>query len=280
LKFFPRLLIATSICSTLAFSGIITGVSVIINNEPITLYEVYKYSQQYKISKKESLDILIRQKLEDSQIKKYRISASLFEVDDRLNNLAVQNNLSQYEFLNLLKSKNIKIDEYKEDIKTKIKKEKLYRMIFADKVSSISPIAVENFYKENPSQFEVANSFDVSIYTGKTQADLQAIVQNPMLRSEAVKVEEKLLTASTLDNKLKGLLNTTKEGSFTQILSIQNQPTMFFIKAKKDLTTIPFDKVKDRISSVLSRQQEEKTITDYFEKLKASASIKVLRSPV
>ncbi len=280
MKFFPRLLIATSICSTLAFSGIITGVSVIINNEPITLYEVYKYSQQYKISKKESLDILIRQKLEDSQIKKYRISASLFEVDDRLNNLAVQNNLSQYEFLNLLKSKNIKIDEYKEDIKTKIKKEKLYRMIFADKVSSISPIAVENFYKENPSQFEVANSFDVSIYTGKTQADLQAIVQNPMLRSEAVKVEEKLLTASTLDNKLKGLLNTTKEGSFTQILSIQNQPTMFFIKAKKDLTTIPFDKVKDRISSVLSRQQEEKTITDYFEKLKASASIKVLRSPV
>jgi len=280
LKFFPRLIIATYVCSTLAFSGIITGVSVVINNEPITLYEVYKYSQQYKISKKESLDILIRQKLEDAEIKKYRISANLFEVDERLSNLAGQNNLSQYEFLNLLKSKNIKIDEYKADLKTKIKKEKLYRKIFADKISTINPEAVESFYKENPNQFAVAGSFDVSIYTSKNQADLQAIIQNPMLRLENVKVEDKLLVASTLDNKLKGLLNTTKEGSFTQILSIQNQSTMFFVKAKKDVTTIAFDKVKDRIASVLSRQQEEKTINEYFEKLKASASIKVLRSPV
>jgi hypothetical protein len=268
-----------SILATFAFSGIVTGISVIINNEPITLYEVYKYSKKYKISKKESLDILIRQKLEDAEIKKYRISTDLFEVNERVKRLAQQNNLSEYEFLNLLKSKNIKISKYKEDLKTKIKKEKLYRQILSSKISQVTAKDAKNFYKKNISQFKFASGFDVSIYIAKNRADLRAIKKNPMLRLQNVEVKEKSLVANNMDKKLVGLLNNTKEGSFTQILSIQNRPTMFYIKAKKGLRTIAYEKVKNNIYNVLSRKKEEKTINNYFEKIKASAAIKVLRSP-
>jgi len=280
LKFFIRLVIATSLCASFSFSGIITGISVIINNEPITLYEVYKYSQQYKISRKESLDILIRQKLEDSEIKKYNINADAFEVDERLKQLSYKNNLSQYEFLNLLKSKNIKIADYKSDLKIKIKKEKLYRKIFAGKLSKISVSDAKKFYKENEDEFKVASSFDVSVYSAKDKKELQAIVKNPMLRSKNIKIEEQSISANNLNNKLKGLLNSTKRGAFTPILSIQNRAVMFFIKEKKDVKVIHFAKVKDNILSVLSRKKEEKTINDYFEKIKASAAIKVVRTPV
>ena len=279
MKIIPRLLFSASICATLGFSGIITGISVIINDEPITLYEVYKYSQKYKISRKESLDLLVRQKLENSQIKKLRINADMFEVDTYIEDLANKNGLSQYEFLNMLKGKDIKIPQYKEEIKEKIKKDKLYRNIYRNKLKAVEEEEMSKFYKENPAEFKVANSFNISIYTAQKTADLQAIQNNPMLQPANVKIENKLINAKTLDNKLKALLNGTKQGMFTQILNIQNTPTMFYIKEKKDFTQIPYDAVKKSINRVISKQHEEKVVKDYFEKLKSSATITVVRSP-
>jgi parvulin-like peptidyl-prolyl isomerase len=278
-KLVPRLALTISLCASVAISGIITGVSVIINDQPITLYEVYKYSGKYNISKKEALDILIRQKLEDAQIKKFRISADTFEVDQYIDNLATKSNLSQYEFLNALKAKNINIDDYRADVKTKIKRDKLYREIFADKPGSIEQSALKTFYKENPAQFQSADSFSVSVYVG-SEENLKAITQNPMLRPEGVTVEEKIISSATLDNKLKSLLNSTDDRAFTQILNIHNTPTMFYMKEKSGVSVLPYEKVKDSIFSFLSNKKEQEIINNYFEKIKASASIKVLRSPM
>ena len=279
MKIIPRLLVSASICATLGFSGIITGVSIVINDEPITLYEVYKYSEKYKISRKESLNLLVRQKLENSQIKKLRIDADTFEIDQYIENLANKNGLSQYEFLNILKEKDIKIAQYRKEIKDRLKKDKLYQSIYRDKIQAIKEEAMVKFYKDNPAEFKVANSFSVSIYTAQKPEDLQAIKNNPMLQPANVKIENKLLNAKTLDNKLKALLNSTKQGMFTQVLNIQNSPTMFYIKEKKDFSQIPYEDVKNGIYRVISKQQEKKVVKDYFEKLKSSASIVVVRSP-
>jgi len=279
LKIIPRLLVSTALCATLGFSGIITGVSVIINNEPITLYEVYKYSQKYKVSRKESLNMLVREKLEKTQIKKLRIDADIFEVDKYIEDLASKNGLSQYEFLNMLKSKEIKIDEYKTELKEKIKRDKLYQSIFRDKIKGIEDHEIEKFYKDNSDEFKLANSFYISIYTSQNEKELQDIQNNPMLQPVGVKIESKQLKANSIDNKLKALLNGTKQGKFTQILNIQNTPTMFLVKEKKDFTVLPFEDVKGTIYRVVSKQKEDKAVKDYFEKLKSSATIKVVRSP-
>jgi len=279
LKIIPRLLVSASFCASLGFSGIITGVSVIINDEPITLYEVYKYSQKYKVSRKESLNILVRQKLENSQIKKLRINADSFEVDKYIESLASKNNMSQYEFLSVLKKKAVKIDQYKKEIKAKIKKDKLHQSIYIDKLKAVEEKEVKKFYEENPTEFKVANSFNTSIYTAQIPEDLMAIKNNPMLQPAGVKIENRLINARNLDNKLKGLLNGTKQGMFTQIINIQNIPTMFYVKEKKDFTQLPYEDVKKSIYRVISKQQEDKVIKDYFEKLKSSASITVVRSP-
>jgi len=279
LKIISRLLVSASICATLGFSGIITGVSVIINDEPITLYEVYKYSQKYKITKKESLDMLVRQKLENSQIKKLRISADAFEVDSYIENMANKNGLSQYEFLNMLKEKEINITTYKEELKSKIKKDKLYQSIYRDKIKAVEEEEIKNFYRENPEEFKLANSFSVAVYTAQNPEDLRAIQNNPMLQPAGVKIENKLLNAKTIENKLRGLLNSTKQGMFTRILNIQNTSTMFYVKEKKDFMQLPYKDVKKGIYRVIAKQRENEVVKNYFEKLKASASITVVRSP-
>lgn len=279
LKIVSRLLISTALCATLGFSGIITGVSVIINDEPITLYEVYKYSQKYKISRKESLNMLVRQKLEQSQIKKLRINADIFEVDKYIENLANKNGLSQYEFLNMLKTKDVKIADYKAELKEKIKRDKLYRSIYSDKIKGVEDQELETFYAEHPEEFKVANGFNLSIYTAQNPESLKAIQSNPMLQPAGVNIESKSLKADTINAKLKALLNGTKEGTFTQILNIENKSTMFYMKKKTDFALIPYEDVKQNIYRVISKQKEDKVVKDYFEKLKSSATIKVVRSP-
>ena len=279
MKIIPRILVGASLCATLGFSGIISGVSVIINDEPITLYEVYKYSEKYKISRKESLNLLVREKLEQSEMKKLRINADIFEVDQYIEKLANNNGMNQYEFLNMLKTKNIKIDEYKTDVKNKIKKDKLYRSIFADKLKGLENSELEEFYNSNPNQFKIANTFTVTEYSAQDGNALVAVIKNPMLQPEGVQVEEKVLKANTLNNQVKALLNGTKNGTFSKILNLNNKPTMFYLKNKGDFITLAFDDVKQSIYKVLSKQKEEKIIKDYFEKLKSSASIDVVRSP-
>jgi len=54
-KLFPRILMASTLISSLSFAGMVNGTAVIINKEPITLYEVYKYSEHFKIAKKRKL---------------------------------------------------------------------------------------------------------------------------------------------------------------------------------------------------------------------------------
>ena len=62
-----------------ANAALVDGVSIIINKEPITLYDIHKYATRFNLSKKEALDILVRQKLEDSEIKKLAISVDNFK---------------------------------------------------------------------------------------------------------------------------------------------------------------------------------------------------------
>jgi len=54
---------------------------------------------------------------------------------------------------------------------------------------------------------------------------------------------------------------------------------MFYVREKKELSLIPYEDVKNNIYRMLSKQKEQKAIKDYFEKLKSSASIVVVRSP-
>ena len=54
--------------------------------------------------------------------------------------------------------------------------------------------------------------------------------------------------------------------------------TMFYMQTKNEVTTLPFEEVKDKIYGLLSKQKEEKVLKEYFDKLKSSASIKVLRN--
>ena len=255
------------------------GVSVIINKEPITLFDVFKYSQRFQISKKEALDILVRQKLEDSEIKKQGISVDGFEVDQHIDKLAINNQMSTYDFLNMLRSKNIDTLEYKEEIKKKLQRDKLYQKIVRDKMKQLSDGELLAYYNENQNEFSQAASFDVSIYTSANQQSLTTIQNNPMSAMSDVELKDTTFEATKMDQNLAGLLNKTPVGKFSSVVKTDQGYVMFFVKNKHDVKAISFDNAKNYIYGKLADGKGKQSIDDYFEKLKSSANIQVVRAP-
>jgi peptidyl-prolyl cis-trans isomerase SurA len=279
-----KVLTFVTLSATLLFSpanaGTIDGVAVIINKEPITLYDVFKYSQRFNISKKESLDILVRQKLEESEIKKQGITVDGFEVDQYIENLAISNKMSQYDFLTMIRSKNIDVSEYKEDLKKKLQRDKLYKKIVNTKMQQMSDGELQAYYNENLNEFSQAGSFDVTIYTSANQQSLATMQNNPMSAASDVELKEGKLEASKTDPKLTALLNKTAIGKFSSIVkSDANNYAMFFVKDKQNVQSVAFADAKNYIYSKLSEGKEQKAIEEFFEKLKSSANIQVLRAP-
>lgn len=255
------------------------GVSLIINKEPITLFDIYKYSQRFKISKKEALDILVRQKLEDSEIKKQNIDVDGFEVDQYIEKLAINNQMNQYDFLNMLRSKNIDISEYKEEIKKKLQRDKLYQKIVHNKMKQLSDGELQAYYNENLNEFSQAAAFDVTIYTSANQQSLASIQQNPMSAISDVELKDASFEATKMDQNLAALLNKTATGKFSTIVKADQNYVMFFVKNKHDVKTVAFADAKNYIYSKVADGKEQKAIEEYFEKLKSSANIQVVRAP-
>lgn len=283
MKRMPRLLIFVTLGMTLfltcANAALVDGVSIIINKEPITLYDIHKYATRFNLSKKEALDILVRQKLEDSEIKKLSISVDGFELDQYIENLAISNNMNQYDFLEMLRSKNINVVEYKEDLKKKLQRDKLYKKIVSSKMQQLNDNELRTYYSENQGEFSQASAFDVTIYTSADQQALQALAKNPMSAANGVELKEATFEASKIDPKLALLLNKTAQGSFTSMVKSDQNFVMFFVKTKHNVQSIAFEDAKNYIYGKLAEGKEQKAIEEYFEKLKSSANIQVVRAP-
>ena len=257
---------------------VIDGIAIIINKEPITLYDVHKYSTRFNLSKKDALDILIRQKLEESEIKKLGISVDNFEVDQYIENVATSNGMSPFEFSNALRAKNISMDEYKEDVKNKLKRDKLYKKILSSK-SLVSDGELKAYYDANLHEFSQASAFNVTIYSSADPKALERLSQNPMSATSGVSVEDVRFEGAKIDPKLAALFNKTPEGHFSTIIQSEKAYVLFFIKSKEDVQNVSFNDAKNYIYAKLSDGKEQKAIDQYFEKLKASANIQVIRAP-
>lgn len=262
-----------------ANAGTVDGISLIINKEPITLYDVFKYSQRFNLSKKEALDILVQQKLEESEIKKLGINIENFEVDQYIEKLAANNSMSQTDFIAMLKSKNIDIYEYKDELKNKLKRDKLYQKIVNTKLQQMGDGELKAYYNENLHEFSQASGFDVTIYTSANQESLIALRQNPMSTFKDVELKEGSFQAGKIDANLATLLNKTATNTFSTIVKSDQNYVMFYVKNKHNAQTVSFDDAKNYIQAKLSEGKEQKAIQEYFEKLKSSANIKVVRLP-
>lgn len=260
-------------------AGLVDGVSIVVNNTPITLYEIKKYSVNFKVPIKKAVEALIREKLEDNLIKKYDLSVSDTEITDEMEKISSRANMSIVDFENYLEKKGVDIDTYKKDLKKRILKRKLYKKIVSGKIKRADEQELKEYYQKHINIYSIPQMIQVTEYDSKDKELLKKLIQNPMLNISGITRKEKVLKSKNLNPKLLYILQQAKEGSFTPVLTLKDGFISFYVKRKINVKPIPFEKVKNAIFAEIMNKREKDIIKSYFDKLVSEANIKVLREP-
>ena len=243
-----------------------------INDIPITSYEVEKLSKQLNIDKNRALNILLDQKLIDSEIKKRGIVVDEFELENALEAIAKRNGFNLFEFKNIL----IQRGDYQKlinQIKNDLLKKKLFDEIIQTKLN-LDDNEIKNYYENHKDEFKVFKKIEVIKYSANNKALLEKVKQNPLSTTKNVKVKNRVYNANELPLNSLFLFKETKEGTFTPIINELGHYSIFYIIKKEEYYYLPFEKVKNLIANKLLNEKREKVLKEYFSKLKNKAYIK------
>ena len=254
----------------------INGIAAIVENEPITLYEVYSLKEQLRASEQDALNLLIRDRLEDAQIKNLNISVTPFELNDRIESIAKQNGMTNSQFRSSIQTQGMDFLEFKNNIEKKMLQEKLYKSILAEAGKNVNEQKAKMYFDANPDKFKVFSTAKVVLYRAKNPEELEAQKTSPSLLN-SVQTQELSLDYQSIDPRLAAIIAGTNNGEFTQILQGADSFDMFYVKEKIGSYTPSFADVKDNIINELYQGEQEKLMADYFDKLRAKAKIQILR---
>ena len=254
----------------------INGIAAIVENEPITLYEVYSLKEQLRASEQDALNLLIRDRLEDAQIKNLNISVTPFELNDRIESIAKQNGMTNSQFRSSIQAQGMDFLEFKNNIEKKMLQEKLYKSILAEAGKNVNEQKAKMYFDANPDKFKVFSTAKVILYRAKNPEELEAQKTSPSLLN-SVRTQELSLDYQSIDPRLAAIIAGTNNGEFTQILQGADSFDMFYVKEKIGSYTPSFADVKDNVINELYQGEQEKLMADYFDKLRAKAKIQILR---
>ncbi len=261
------------------FAGLIDAIAIIVNNEPITMLDILNTSKMLNVNKKEATELLIEQKLEESEIKRLGINVDEFELEDALEKFAKDRGLTLNELKELIKQKGISWEEYKTNFKKQLLKKKLYQKIASTKISQPDEEELLKYYKDHIKEFSVPKFVDIVKYISNSKAALNAVIKNPMASIPGVQIGEERVDVSKVNPELAFLLQNTKEASFTPIIPLGDKFLLIYVKKKIKETPMEFENVKNAVLAKIMDERKKEAIKDYLAKLKVNAKIKVLRLP-
>ena len=268
-----------SILASFTYAKLIDGVALTINDEPITLFEIDSFSKKYKMSTQDAVDVLLQKKIEESEINKHRIFVNDFEIKNAMQQIAKRDNLSLDDFQDTLKQQGIDLSEYKEKLRDKIKRDKLYKKIASEKLRRAEEIELERYYRVHIDEFSIPEKIEVIEYLANSRETLLNFIKNPMQKPANIATNQKTLHTRQMHPKLLYVLNQTKESSFSPILNADDRFVTLYIKRRLNVTPVPYEMAKQSVFAKVMAEKEKALIVEYFEKIKAEADIKVIRKP-
>lgn len=259
-----------------ANAGLVNAIAFIVNDDPITLYDIDKTMQEKNIGKNEAVKLLIDEKIYKQEIEKHNVSVDIFDVESFIQRVAAQNKMSTLDFKSLIRQQQ-DYGEFEKKIKEQILHQKLVKKISEGNLKFATDDDIKIYYENNLNQFQIPNQINVVAYVSKNKAMLSQIQKNPMLNSPEVVSQELSLMQDELPPQVKYIVNSTPSGQFSAIFAQNQQYNMFFIKEKKEVKTLTLDEVKEEIFQQIMQTREESFLNEYFETQKITANIKVMR---
>jgi len=263
------------------YGQVVSGVAVVVKGEAITMYDIQKEMKSSNLDAQKAVNLLIRKKLEEVEIKKRAISVSSVDVYEEIKKTASKNKLSVSQFYKAVRdSRGLSSDELKSKIQHRLLSQKLHSAIAYSHISPPSEDDMREYFQLHKSEFKHPTSFDVIIYHSSNRARLEQKINNPMLYAPDIKTNEQTLPYEKINPQLATLLQSTKLNTFTAVAPNGNGEFMsFYLKNILNDGETSFESVKTQIATVMMDVKREQTLSDYFARLQQSADITVLRMP-
>lgn len=258
------------------YAGLVNAIAITINETPITLYDIDKEIDTKKISKDQAVSRLIDEILYEQALDTNRISVDIFDIDNYIEKLAASNKMNVLDFKSLVRQQQ-DYKSFKEKIKKQLIHQKLISKIAGGKLKIATDEDLKIYYENNKEQFKIADTIEVVAYVSKNKKLLNQLKKNPMIQNKDILIQNISMKQSELNAQTKYILNSTVQKEFTAIFAQNKNYNMFYIKEKKDINTLTFADVKDRIFQVIMKKREQNYLKEYFETSKITADIKVLR---
>ena len=271
-----KLLLGTLLSLSLATAGLVNGIAMTVNDTVITLQDIDNTMQTNNISKDEAVSILLDKVLYESELKKHNINVNIFDVENQINEIAQQNNMNILEFKAAVRQQQ-NYEDFKKQIKKQLLHQKLIVAIAKGKLTIASKEDISIYYEAHKDQYSIANTIDVIVYMSKDKRALQEQKRNPMQQNANIATQTISLEQDKLSPQVKYIINNTKKNEFSSIFVQDKQYNMFFIQDKKDIKNLNLDDVKNSIFQTIMKTRENSYLKEYFETLKLTAEIKVLR---
>lgn len=276
-----RSLLLSSLLLTSLWSATVGGVAILVKDTPITLYEVQQEMKQSNTSSQQSADTLIRKKLEQLEATEKKITVSSAEVQEEMERMAKQNNLSTEKFLDAMQSsRGLSQSDLKAKIEESLRGQKLYSSIAFSKMAQPTAQEEAEYYQLHLDEFSRPERYDVTTYIATSAEALQAKIDDPMRNIASVTAKEEKIPSGSINPQLAQILNKIEVGKFGPILpNGQNGFMSFYMKDKPNLITENLDSVRPQISNAIMGEKRNQVLNDYFARLRLSADIKVVRLP-
>lgn len=272
-----KLLLVFLTLTTISFAQLVDAIALTVNDEPITLYDIEKRKAQANLPRDKAVAQLIDEVLFDQLVEKHNITADIFDVNNYIEKIAASNGMDLYTFKSLIRQKYRDYSAYEEQTRQQIIRQKLTSKLVRGNIKVADEEDLKIFYENNKNLFSTASTVKAVQYSSVNNKALQQAISNPSVNVKDVKKANIELNQANLNPQLKYILNETEVNEFTPIFTSNKQYVSLLINSKSNEQVIAFEDVKERIFNMIMQDREKKYLKDYFEKLKLSADIKIVR---
>lgn len=272
-----KILIFLAICASfLKAESLVNAVAVVVDKEPITLYDISRTMNLQKISQDRALALLINDRIEKAQSKQLGISVSDSEFNTELERFLAQSGQSLAQFKASLKASKQDFSDFEEEFRSQILKRKLYEAVSKGAKLDYSESGARQFYETHLNDFGIYQKIGVIIYSSENLTALEKTISGQR-RDARVKIQNALLTPQNADPRLLAYLSSIDINAFSPLSEQENGFITYKVTSKQEPQNVSFDEAKDEIMNAYLTSQRGEFVQDFFEKARAKADIQILR---
>jgi parvulin-like peptidyl-prolyl isomerase len=258
---------------------VIDAIAIDVDGEPITTLDIKAVQSKFNLSKRASIELLIKDRLEKSAIEKAHIVVSDEEIETKIDQMASMRGLSRKKMREVLATRGLSWGKYKRQLEIEIKKEKFFAQNIVSTISRPTDEELRLYYETHKEKFTPSTpvmQISLIVYGSNSFTKLQEAMQNPMKIVQGVQRKNVLISSNEINPKLFEIIRATPEGSFTQPINTGRGFVTYFVKSKSSQNGGGFEMVKQNVVMAWLREERERATRNFISKLKNNANIRII----